>query len=82
MRSLSLPPSLVLSLSFSLCTYHKIKLRTRIENAKLKTEENYCAIVSDHLVYAAQKHFPEENYFKVGENPVIFLYTVLRVCVA
>jgi len=40
------------------------------------SEENYCAIISDHLVYAAQKHFPEENYFKVGENPVIFLYTL------
>jgi hypothetical protein len=39
-------------------------------------ENNYCAIVSDHLLYAAQKHFPEDNYFKIGENPVIFLYTL------
>ena len=39
-------------------------------------EENYCAIISDHLSYAALKHFSDANYFKIGENPVIFLYTL------
>ena len=32
-------------------------------------EENNCAIISDHLSYAAQKHFPQENYFKIGKLP-------------
>jgi hypothetical protein len=32
--------------------------------------------MSDHLAYAARTHMMEENYFKIGENPVIFLYTL------
>ena len=39
-------------------------------------EENYCAILSDHFAYAARKHMQENNYFKIGDNPVLFLYTL------
>jgi len=39
-------------------------------------EENYCTIMSDHLAYAARTHMQEGNYFRIGENPVIFLYTL------
>ena len=39
-------------------------------------EENYCAILSDHFAYAARTHMQADNYFRVGDNPVLFLYTL------